>query len=267
MLLLARLRGRMGRTLEVDARTFWGEKMHVRLPEEGVSRAIYLWHHYEPGLTRMMLDRLSAGMTFVDVGAHYGYYTLLAARIVGEGGVVHAFDPSPRTFEVLARNVAGRANVRAFNLALYSHSTELVLQDFGPRYSAANTVAGAARVAAGQGTPRGGLRGTPVRVRATTMDEHVAETGIRPDFVKIDAESAEYDILLGMEDTIARSRPMISLEVGDYGLEGVHRSADLVEFLSSRGYEAWEWSDRGLVPHRPRERYQQDNMLFVPSGR
>lgn len=267
VLALARARGRLGGTIEVDAKTFWGDRLHIRLPEEGVSRALYLWHHYEPGLTRMMLEKLQPGMTFVDIGAHYGYYTLLAARLVGPAGTVHAFDPSPRTFEVLSRNVAGRPNVKAFNLALYRERAELTLTDFGPRYSAANTIAGRARLAEGEGTPREGLRGTQIRVEAITFDEHVREHGVAPDFVKIDAESAEFDILVGMEDTIGRHRPIISLEVGDYDLEGVHSSAELVAFLADRSYSAWEWRGGALVRHQPKERYQQDNMLFVPAER
>ena len=58
--------------------------------------------------------------------------------------------------------------------------------------------------------------------------------GIRQDFIKIDAESSEYDILLGMEKTVNQFQPMISIEVGDMRVKGVPAGKNLIAFLVNR---------------------------------
>ncbi len=58
-------------------------------------------------------------MVFFDVGAHFGYYSLLASTLVGKAGAIHAFEPTPSTFEVLRRN-ADEPNVRVDNVALWT---------------------------------------------------------------------------------------------------------------------------------------------------
>ena len=60
---------------------------------------------YERGMTRLFENVLREGMTVVDVGAHVGYYTLLAAKCVGDSGRVYAFEPEPHNYEMLIGNV------------------------------------------------------------------------------------------------------------------------------------------------------------------
>lgn len=256
----ARVAARLGCPLTARARTFWGGSIRVMLPEY-VSSTIYLWRFWEPGLTSALIRYLRPGMAFFDVGAHVGYYSLLAARLVGPGGKVHAFEPTPRTFALLRRNAAPARSVECFPLALYSSTGELVLRDFGAGHSAQNTVADAGRFGDAAAPDA-----TLVRIPAISLDDHVERTGVTPDFVKIDAESAEYQILQGMEKTIVRRRPIISIEVGDEGVPGVHPSVRLVEHLEARGYAAWEWTRAGFARHEPRATYDLDNLLFIPAG-
>src|ERR671930_32338 len=61
---------------------------------------------YEVFEVSLFKESLDAGMVAVDVGANVGYYTLIAARIVGSGGRVFAFEPDPRTLSALETNVA-----------------------------------------------------------------------------------------------------------------------------------------------------------------
>jgi FkbM family methyltransferase len=64
---------------------------------------------YEAGTTRLFQVLLKPGMTVVDVGAHIGYYTVLASRLVREEGRVYAFEPDPDTFAVLIENIKTKA--------------------------------------------------------------------------------------------------------------------------------------------------------------
>src|ERR1043165_1048267 len=95
---------------------FWGVEVHVVFPE-GMSMALYRYQFFERGLTQYLLDLLKPGMVFFDVGAHFGYYSLLASRLVGGEGAVHAFEPTPSTFDVLRRNHATKAKQWARNVA------------------------------------------------------------------------------------------------------------------------------------------------------
>src|SRR5688572_7947920 len=99
-----------GKPLPTRARTFWGQDMRVTYPEV-VSIALARYGFVEEGLTSLLIRLLDEGMTFFDVGGHYGYFSLLAAQLVGPRGQVHTFEPAPGTFEVLRHNTAPLPNV------------------------------------------------------------------------------------------------------------------------------------------------------------
>jgi hypothetical protein len=116
------------------------------------------------------------------------------------------------------------------------------------------------------GTDLNRVKLTKFQAPATSLDQHFSQKQVIPDFLKIDAESAEYEILQGMEETLDRCRPMISIEVGDMDIEGVRPSGDLVLYLLNKGYRAYEFSEGGIVEHQLRERYEYDNILFLPES-
>lgn len=227
---------------------------------EPVSASIFRHGFVEEGLTAFVLDQLKPGMVLFDVGAHFGYFTLLGSVLVGTEGAVYSFEPTPSTFGVLCRNVGGRRNVHAENVAVWSEPTFLPFNDFGLRFSAFNSIYG----------PRGGdawgVKAEPrtYQVRAVSIDGYVSASGVIPNFIKIDAESAEYKILEGMDDTLRKHRPIISVEVGDVNISGAARSKDVVEHILDRGYHALEYTDGKILDHRLREQYEYDNILLVP---
>ncbi|MCU1675013.1 MAG: hypothetical protein JWN77_3126 [Frankiales bacterium] len=73
--------------------------------EDMIQRYLYLFGVWEPGLSALVRRQLSAGDVFIDVGANIGYYSLLAARVVGETGQVIAFEPSPTVRAQLTDNL------------------------------------------------------------------------------------------------------------------------------------------------------------------
>jgi FkbM family methyltransferase len=248
------------RGVRAMARTFWGESMLVQ-PSEPVSGQILRTGFYEEGLTRMLLEMLGAGMTFIDVGAHFGYYSRLASYIVGPAGRVFAFEPMPSTFEYLRRNTEGRPNITIANAAVHSHATTLIFRDLGIDLSAF----------ASHKAPRLPVSTVPpdaptVDVPALTLDGFCTDRGVRPDFVKIDAESSEWQVIEGMREVIARHKPILTVEVGDCDLPGVRPSSDVVALLLGCGYRAFEYGslEQSLRAHKVRERYEYDNLIFLP---
>lgn len=244
---------------EVRARLFSGRTLQVVLPEV-LAWQLYLYGFHEASLTRALLTYLKPGMVFADVGAHYGYYSVLAADLVGDTGKVFAFEPTPRTYELLMTNISGLANVRAEKLAVYSERGVHQFRDFGVRHSAFNTLLGAARL---PGPDRDVPRPEAYEVHAIPLDDYFGETGPTPDFVKIDAESAELQILHGMARLLGGPAPIISLETGDYDIAAAAGTADCLSYLSGFGYRPFEYVDGRFRPHRPRETYEYSNLLLL----
>ena len=235
--------------VKCKAYTFWGGSMWVMLPEL-VSAQIVSDSYYEKHETLVLLQRLRPGMVFFDIGAHVGYFSLLASQLVGETGLVHSFEPTPRTFRLLADNAKHHPNITVNNMAVYSHSDELVFNDFGALNFAFNSLF-PARVADGRAVPE-----VKHRIQTISVDEYVKNTGLKPDVIKIDAESAEYQIIDGMKNTLKTCRPFFMIEVGDLDLDGVRPSSEIIEFACSHGYRPLMFEDGELKPHTIRQRYQ-----------
>jgi FkbM family methyltransferase len=250
----------LGRTIPVVARTFWGDPMNLVVPD-GVSLTIMRYGFFEAELSKIVVGRLRPGMVFFDVGAHFGYFSLLASALVQPGGQVHAFEPTPSTYAVLRSNLAGRPAAHAVNAAAHRAESILDLKDFGMRHAGFNTLY-EGKLADHE---RRRARHRIVKVRALALDDYVAETGVAPDFVKIDTEGAEPDVIAGFERTLRARRPTLSIEVGDKDLPGALPSRDVVAMILALGYEALQCERGALVPHRPKARYDYDNLLFVPA--
>jgi FkbM family methyltransferase len=237
------------------AYTFWGDTITVMLPET-VSGQIVADSYFEKHETLALLKLLRPGMTFFDVGAHVGYFSLLAAHLVGDTGQVHSFEPTPRTFRLLAENAKRHPNITVNNLAVYSHADELVFNDFGATGFAFNSFF-PARVPGGRAVPE-----VKHRIQTISLDDYVAKTGVRPDLIKIDAESAEYQIIQGMRNTLRTLRPFFMIEVGDLDLPGVRPCEEIIEFACSHGYAPLMFIDGDLKPHTVQKRYPGWGTVF-----
>jgi FkbM family methyltransferase len=257
--LVDRLHRRFGWTARAQAELFWGERMTVVLPDP-IGWQLYGYGFYEPDLSAFLVRHLRHGMVLLDIGAHMGYFTRLASRAVGPSGQVHAFEPTPRVSAVLRGNVQGRSNVRINQAAVWSELTRLRLKDYGPTMSPLNSVLDARLDAE---TLR---RSQPVEydVDTTTVDDYTRQARIRPDFVKIDAESAEHWVLQGMRRTLREDRPVLSLEVGDYDVPGVPHSREVLRSVLACGYKAFEVHEQSLRPHAAAESYRYGNLILMP---
>lgn len=161
--------------------------------DEWITPTLTATSGWEPGQTALLGERLQPGMTVLDGGAHVGYFTCQAARLVGPRGLVLAFEPAPRNFQLLSANVwrNGFTNVVCFPWALGAEPGLAVL-----RLSATNT---------GDHRLHGGDAGGPTEtVRVAALDEVLA---IRPpvDVVKLDVQGSEEAALRGMQRLLAAS--------------------------------------------------------------
>src|SRR5262245_356165 len=83
---------------------FTGQRVQVVLPEV-VATQIYLYGCIEPSISHVMLEHLRPGMVCFDVGAQYGYHSLVASLLVGPSGSVVAFEPSRHAYGLLRQNL------------------------------------------------------------------------------------------------------------------------------------------------------------------
>jgi FkbM family methyltransferase len=199
-------------------------------------------------------------MVFVDVGAQYGYVTVVARRLVQPTGVVVAFEPGRRTAQLLRANVAGLPGVVVEEAAVGAEPGTIELTDFGPCHSALNTVLGAARFPS---AARRHLQPRTYDVPVVSLDDYSANHGLRPDIVKLDAEGAELSILAGMRNLVGAVRPIVVLETGDYDGMASPATAASIDVLEDAGYACFD-DGAGLRPHRRRARYDYGNLFFLP---
>jgi len=154
---------------------------------------------YEPAKHAMIRRHLRPGMTFIDVGANMGDFTLQAARLVGSTGRVISIEPAPENHSVLQLSIElnDYTNTRALPIALSDRDGTASLQILS--LSTAHTLA-----------PLAALKGLPkVTVPTTTLDAVVAENRLdRVDMVKIDVQEWEIEVLRGAQQTL-RANPQL----------------------------------------------------------
>lgn len=198
----------LGLRLEREAELFFGGSMTVVLPEV-ISEQLYTYGLFDEIVTGMVLRVVRQGDIVIDVGAHFGYFTLLCAHLVGESGRLVSFEPTPLTFSVLRKNTADVKHVSALNAAAGRQSGRQRISDFGVTYSAWNTLSGSSRMPGVLAEPK-----ARVEVEVICLDDWCERESVWPDVIKIDAENFEAEVIGGLAETLSRCRPRVLMETG-----------------------------------------------------
>jgi len=224
-----------------------GIRWHLDL-REGIDLSIYLLGSFEPSVVRSYRRLVSAGDTVLDIGANVGAHTLPLARAVGPAGLVVAFEPTAWAFAKLRANLGLNPDLAP---RVVAEQAMLVGADRAPL--AAETYSSWPLVAASDLHPQhlGRLMST-AQARAVTLDDYLAETAVdRVDFVKLDVDGAEPDVLAGGAATIARHRPVIVMELAPYLYDGTDRFDQLVGFLVEHRYRIQRLRGGAPLPADP----------------
>jgi len=147
---------------------------------------------YESGTAGLFKKLLKEGMTFIDLGAHRGYYTLLASKLVGEKGRVFAFEPAPENFTLLSRNLKGMGNVTLVPKAV-SNNSGIARFFLSPDDSVTHSLYEV------------GDNWQSIEVEVTSLDEFFKDNDSKLDFIKMDIEGAEISALEGMAELIKKN--------------------------------------------------------------
>lgn len=190
---------------------------------------------YEPDVAEYFISRLLPEMTVIDIGANIGYFTLLAADLVGPTGKVVCYEPNPTTFDQLQRNIA-----------LNPYTNIVSVQ------SALSDVAGKGRISVRRDSALNTFALTAtepgIDVQMETLDDSLRNLSIRKcDLVKMDIEGAEFLAVQGMEDTIARN-PNIEfvIEVHPLQIEKLGGTVnEFLQFFVDRGFKLFRLGSSG----------------------
>lgn len=218
----------------------------------GSGAAHYAGGDNELAVQDALAHALQEGDCLFDVGANVGFLTVIGALLVGPSGRVVAFEPVARNVAAIRRNAAlnGFAQVTVVDKAVSDRSgTERLIRT--------RSLGGAAL--AGADTPPDAVGEEEVEV-ITIDDVVVARAVPPPSVVKIDVEGAELAVLAGMEQTLARHRPVLIYEIdGPDEATVAARAEACAAHLARRGYHVGRLPDsyRGgsWVVHHYRARH------------
>ena len=250
----------------VNANTFFGTDMQVLLP---AGMDIYLLggktHDSEVRLTRFMLQHLQEGNRVLDVGTHFGFYSLLASKLVSDSGRVIGVEASKAIFQIYNENTAAVKNLSPFHLAATETNGMVTFYEFPVLYSEYNTLS------PGQFADETWLKKNPaqaIKVEGKKLDDLLAEEKVSPDFIKIDVEGAEDQVIKGLSATLQKASPLVALEyLADERENTPHQIAE--DYLKGFGYQAHLIDKTGqLVPITDvskslrQNKIDSDNIIF-----
>lgn len=206
--------------------------------------------YYEPLTAFTLLQLLRAGSagSFVDVGANIGFFSLLLARL-RPGVKVFAFEPNPKNYEVLRRNIAanGFSTVHTAPVALsespgtatlFIHASDMSAS-LCPDFEAKST------------------RGS-AEVPVTTLDSYFQiSNSTGPVVIKIDVEGNEASVIRGGKSVLSAHSPDLIVEV----LKPL--PLDVVSLLNDLGYTFYQITDEGLTPSPEIDLVRRGDLLFL----
>ncbi len=236
----------------------------VRMHCDKMYAQLSLFGEYEPIQTRVYRALVSPGDVVLDVGANFGWFTVLFANWTRPGGMVHAFEPVPQIFEYTKESIMLNglsSGVVAKNLALGERDGELTVFTFGGLPHGHASASSLGRTDA-----------VPNRCALRKLDTYAAENGLsRLDFVKVDVEGYEGEVFRGGAETLSRYHPIIAFEVNPSCLS--HRrvtAASIWGDLREFGYYSlWRIARNGALveEHTPLESENADYIAADPGSR
>jgi FkbM family methyltransferase len=181
------------------------------------------------------LFRPKEGDIVVDVGAHIGKYTIIASKMVGSKGKVIAIEAHPANYDILKQNIELNKlnNVIALNYAVDSKETIVKLYELGQEegFTIYNTIM--------TDRPRMSRNQKYIEVKANTLDSLLFENGINQvNWIKIDVEGAEYEVLRGAAGILSSSIDIsLLVEIHNLSLDNKNFYEPIIHLLESKNYK------------------------------
>jgi FkbM family methyltransferase len=201
------------------------------------------WHGlegHEPETSRTLRFLFERSSMFIDVGANYGFYSVLGALWNPKLKVV-AFEPVPQIYDGLRQNVVINQledRIVSENLALSDRCGKATF--FLPATEGKDLDSAGTLVADGWQARKNSPR---IQVETVRFDDYEKRRPMQVDLIKIDVEDFEADVLAGMQEVLKRDRPFIVCEV----LPRAHRNQRTREIVAALDYQPYWITPSGYI--------------------
>ncbi|NNJ82410.1 MAG: FkbM family methyltransferase [Flavobacteriaceae bacterium] len=153
---------------------------------------------HEPGATKIFMDNIEKHSKILDIGGHLGYFTCIAGKLAAKGSV-YVFEVDPKCLHLINKNLRANnlTNVVVNNLAVSDKNETIKIQQYE--------------------SPNPGLvinnnsGDNFIEVKSIRIDDFISQNKIKPDFIKIDVEGAEWNVLNGMKHFLAQDNNVVLL--------------------------------------------------------
>ncbi len=202
-----------------------------------LSRVIYQQSFEEEELA-FYRKFIKPGFVVLDIGANIGLHVLYAAKLAGENGYVHAFEPVKKTFSRLQENIAINrvTNITAHNMAVSDTTGTAEINISTEGFDAWNSIAGQANA---------GHQFGRETIQTITLDEFcVKKMGTtKVDLIKIDTEGWEANVLKGGAKYLTENSPMLLVEYAQDILDNFGRTTgEIYDILTGYGYTLYKYN-------------------------
>ena len=212
--------------------------------------------HDERYVVTKLLKLIKPGDICWDIGANIGFYTCLLASRVEEAGAVVAFEPARRTCGYLCENISLNqfTNVTVVNKGLSDSTEQRHLY-----YTEAGLAEGTASLKYADG------RTTSERVTLDTIDNLIRELPV-PDFIKIDVEGYQLEVLRGGEHCLKTHEPFLMAELKDVGETNRAMFQEIENYVAALGYQLYEIKKYSLRRCEKLSDTTQRNFFLLKEG-
>lgn len=249
-----------------EVNLFWDRKMQIALP---ASTDIYLaggkTHDSEIRLTRFLIENLDPGDSFLDIGAHYGFFTLLASELTGPAGRIISFEPAAKSYALLQANTQHAGNIHIHRKAVSDKAEPITFYQFPNLFSEYNSIDIAQFE---QEEWFSDFKPEKTTVEATTIDDIAAANTFVPKIIKIDVEGGEYNVLKGGSGLLSQHKPIIAMEHLEAGRHN-EKHQEAVNLLRGLHYKSYIITASGSLEeisdinaYLTGNKMESDNIIF-----
>lgn len=190
-------------------------------------------------LAKFLIKYLPENSVFYDIGAHFGFYSLLTNELLDKKEI-HIFEPTPNTFLYLKKNLPNSKNIFLNNFALSNKEGE---REFFISKKVELSVANSFDITKDPSLNPSDFK--KIKIKATTLDRYCSSHSL-PTFLKIDAEGAEGEIIEGGKAILKKANPTLAIEIWDKSKNTISHSK-AIEILYSLGYKSYQINEDGKL--------------------